>query len=64
MPFLVDLCNFCIQLQEVKKPLRRREPTSGLVSQTYYSVTFGRDVLKQAVECKYLSEALETFYHH
>ena len=25
---------------------------------------FGRDVLSYAIECKYLSEALETFYHH
>ena len=25
---------------------------------------FGRDVLSYAIECKYLSEALETFYYH
>ena len=27
-------------------------------------MTFGRDVLSYAIECKYLSEALETFYQH
>ena len=27
-------------------------------------MTFREGVLKHAVECKYLSEALETFYHH
>ena len=27
-------------------------------------MTFGSDVLSYGIECKYLSEALETFYHH